>query len=110
MNEDDYEMSQFVIGFDGGGGSDQYDGINDGSNMEEMGSQLYFGSPPPPKFLLGNVDDMGAAAKSYTHCKNNCTQQTPANKPHQGQPNTDNKKNNHQTTTNTNNQQPTTDN
>ena len=52
MNEDDYEMSQFVIGFDGGGGSDQYDGINDGSNMEGMGSELYFGSPPPPKFLL----------------------------------------------------------
>ena len=50
MNEDDYEMSQFVIGFDGGGGSDG--NSIDGSSMDGTGGELYFGSPPPPKFLL----------------------------------------------------------
>ena len=50
MNEDDYEMSQFVIGFDGGGGSEG--NAIDGSNMDGAGGEIYFGSPPPPKFLL----------------------------------------------------------
>ena len=50
MNEDDYEMSQFVIGFDGGGGSDG--NSIDGSSMDGTGGELFFGSPPPPKFLL----------------------------------------------------------
>ena len=49
MNEDEYEMSQFVIGFDGGG-SDQYDGNDEGS-MDALGGDSYL-SPPPPKFLL----------------------------------------------------------
>ena len=50
MNEDDYEMSQFVIGFDGGG-SDQYDTNGEGS-MEGISTDLYLSQPPPPKFLL----------------------------------------------------------
>lgn len=49
MNEDDYEMSQFVIGFDGGG-SDQYDGSDEGGT-EGLSSDIFL-SPPPPKFLL----------------------------------------------------------
>ena len=50
MNEDDYEMSQFVIGFDGGGGSEG--NAIDGINMDGAGGEIYFGSPPPPKFFL----------------------------------------------------------
>jgi hypothetical protein len=49
MNEDEYEMSQFVIGFDGGG-SDQYEGNDEGS-VDALGGDFYL-SPPPPKFLL----------------------------------------------------------
>ena len=41
MNEDDYEMSQFVIGFDGGGGSDG--NIIDGSSVDGAEGELYFG-------------------------------------------------------------------
>ena len=49
MNEDDYEMSQFVIGFDGGG-SDQYDGNGD-AGSDGVGGDIFL-LPPPPKFLL----------------------------------------------------------
>ena len=49
MSEDDYEMSQFVIGFDGGG-SDQYDGNGDASS-DGVGGDIFL-LPPPPKFLL----------------------------------------------------------
>ena len=69
MNEDDYEMSQFVIGFDGGGGSDG--NIIDGSSLDGTGGELYFGSPPPPKFLLPPPplpDFMRASLKSNADC------------------------------------------
>ena len=49
MNEDDYEMSQFVIGFDGGG-SDQYDANGD-AGSDGVGGDIFL-LPPPPKFLL----------------------------------------------------------
>ena len=50
MNEDDdYEMSQFVIGFEGGG-SDPYEGIDEGGTEGISGDFVL--SPPPPKFLL----------------------------------------------------------
>ena len=49
MNEDDYEMSQFVIGLDGGS-SDQYDGRDEGGTEEFVPDNFLF--PPPPKFLL----------------------------------------------------------
>ena len=68
MDRDDYEMSKFVIGFDGGG-EDEYNGSDEGGGGGP-GADFSL-SPPPPKFLLPPPplpDFMQSTIESTDYC------------------------------------------